>query len=52
MMPLLDSHQHIWETSKREYSWITPDIAAYFDHDFTQEQVNALITKLGITGTI
>jgi L-fuconolactonase len=52
MKNLIDSHQHVWQTSQRKYSWITPDVIEYFDHDFTQEQVNSEIKKLGVTGTI
>ena len=52
MSPLIDAHQHVWKTSERTYSWITPDVAQYFDHDFMQDQVSSEIEKLGITGTI
>jgi len=52
MKNLIDSHQHVWQTSQRDYSWITPEVSQYFDHDFTQEQLNTEIKKLGITGTI
>jgi L-fuconolactonase len=49
---LIDTHQHVWSTSEREYSWITDDVKVYFDKDFRQDEVSHSIKKLGITGTI
>lgn len=50
--PFIDSHQHVWKVSEREYSWITPDIAHLLGKDFEQHLVNPLIKKFGITGTM
>ena len=50
--PFIDSHQHVWKISEREYSWITPDIAHLLGKDFEQHLVNPLIKKFGITGTM
>lgn len=50
--PFIDTHQHVWKVSEREYSWITPDITHLLGKDFEQHLVNPLIKKFGITGTI
>jgi L-fuconolactonase len=49
---LIDSHQHVWKTSEREYSWITDDVKQYFQKDFEQSQINEAIKEIGITGTV
>lgn len=48
---LIDTHQHLWVPSEREYSWITPDFGPLFD-DFTPERLAPDIEEAGVTGTV
>ena len=48
---LIDSHQHLWVMSEREYSWIEPSYGPLFD-DFTPERLAPEIPESGVTSSI
>lgn len=48
---LIDTHQHLWVPSEREYSWITPEFGPLYD-DFTPERLAPEIDEVGVTGTV
>ncbi len=48
---LIDSHQHLWVMSEREYSWIEPSYGPLFD-DFTPERLAPEIPTSGVTSSI
>jgi L-fuconolactonase len=48
---LIDSHQHLWVLSEREYSWIEPSYGPLFD-DFTPERLAPEIPESGVTSSI
>ncbi|MEI9907157.1 MAG: hypothetical protein WDO06_03900 [Actinomycetota bacterium] len=48
---LIDTHQHLWVMSEREYSWIAPEYGPLYA-DFTPEQLAPQIAKAGVTGTV
>lgn len=48
---LIDSHQHLWVMSEREYSWIEPSYGPLFD-DFTPERLAPEISASGVTSSI
>ena len=48
---IIDSHQHLWVMSEREYSWIEPSYGPLFD-DFTPERLAPEIPASGVTSSI
>ena len=48
---LIDSHQHLWVMSERQYSWIEPSYGPLFD-DFTPERLAPEIPASGVTSSI
>lgn len=48
---LIDSHQHLWVMSEREYSWIEPSYGPLYD-DFTPERLAPEIAESGVTSSI
>jgi len=48
---LIDSHQHLWVMSEREYSWIEPSFGPLFD-DFTPERLAPEIPASGVTSSV
>lgn len=48
---LIDSHQHLWVMSEREYSWIEPSYGPLFD-DFPPERLAPEIAESGVTSSI
>jgi L-fuconolactonase len=48
---LIDSHQHLWVMSEREYSWIEPSYGPLFD-DFKPERLATEIPASGVTSSI
>ena len=48
---LIDSHQHLWVMSEREYSWIEPSYGPLYD-DFTPERLAPEIPESGVTSSI
>ena len=48
---LIDSHQHLWVISEREYSWIAPEYGPLFD-DFTPERLAPEIAASGVTASV
>jgi len=48
---LIDSHQHLWVMSERQYSWIEPSYGPLFD-DFTPERLVPEIPASGVTSSI
>ena len=50
-MSIIDTHQHLWIRSEREYAWITPE-QGVLDADFSPADAAADSIAAGITGTI
>jgi L-fuconolactonase len=48
---LIDTHQHLWVMSEREYSWILPAYGPLFD-DFTPERLAPEIPASGVTSSV
>jgi L-fuconolactonase len=48
---LIDSHQHLWVMSERNYDWIKPSYGVLYD-DFTPERLEPEITSSGVTGSV
>ncbi len=48
---LIDTHQHLWVMSEREYSWILPAYGVLYD-DFTPERLAPEIAESGVTGSV
>jgi len=45
--PRIDSHMHVWQLSRGDYGWLTPDLAPIY-RDFTIEDVRASWEQAGI----
>ena len=48
---VIDTHQHLWVRSERNYEWITPESGIIYN-DFRPEDVIDDVSKAGITSTI
>ena len=48
---LIDTHQHLWVMSERQYSWIAPEYGPLFD-DFTPERLAPDIAASGVTASV
>jgi L-fuconolactonase len=48
---LIDTHQHLWVMSERDYSWIEPTFGPLYD-DFTPERLAPEIPASGVTGSV
>lgn len=47
----VDSHQHFWQLSRGDYSWLTPDLKILYQ-DFLPKQLAPELTKAGVSQTI
>jgi L-fuconolactonase len=47
----IDSHMHIWQLSRGDYGWLTPDLLAIY-RDFAIEDVRASWEQAGIDGAV
>jgi L-fuconolactonase len=45
--PRIDSHMHVWQLSRGDYGWLTPDLTPIY-RDFTIEDVRASWRQAGI----
>ncbi|KFG68606.1 amidohydrolase family protein [Microvirga sp. BSC39] len=45
--PRIDSHMHVWQLSRGDYGWLTPDLPVIY-RDFTVEDVRASWEQAGI----
>jgi L-fuconolactonase len=48
---VVDTHQHLWVRSERNYEWITPESGIIYN-DFRPEDVIDDVNKAGITSTV
>lgn len=48
---VIDTHQHLWVISEREYAWLKPEYGVIYD-DFRPEDVLDEVKRAGITGTV
>ena len=46
-IPRIDSHMHVWQLSRGDYGWLTPDLAPIY-RDFTIEDVRSSWSQAGI----
>jgi L-fuconolactonase len=49
--PRIDSHMHVWQLSRGDYGWLTPDLPTIY-RDFTIDDVRASWEQAGIDGAI
>lgn len=47
----VDSHQHFWQLSRADYSWLTPELTVLYK-DFLPEQLAPELAKNGVNQTI
>lgn len=48
---MIDTHQHLWIISEREYSWLKPEFGVIYD-DFGPELIEPELAPAGVTGTV
>ena len=48
---MIDTHQHLWIISEREYSWLKPEYGVIYD-DFGPELIEPQLGPAGVTGTV
>ena len=48
---VVDTHQHLWVRTEREYDWISPDFGVLYN-DFRQDDVMDDIHGAGVTNTV
>lgn len=48
---IVDSHQHLWVISEREYEWLTPDYELLY-RDYLQSDVQPYLERFGIGGSV
>ncbi len=51
MIPLIDTHHHLWDTSKTDYPWMTKELDA-IRRRFDVGDLTAVTSPAGVTGTI
>ena len=49
--PRIDAHMHVWQLSRGDYGWLTPDLPAIY-RDFTIDDVRASWKQAGIDAAI
>jgi L-fuconolactonase len=47
----IDSHQHFWQLSRGDYSWLTPELTLLY-RDFLPNDLAPLLQKTGVTKTV
>ena len=50
-MARIDSHQHFWQLSRGDYSWLTPELAPLYQ-DFLPNELLPKLTQAGVEKTI
>ncbi len=50
-MTRIDSHQHFWQLSRGDYSWLTPDFDVLYK-DFLPKDLSPILEQLGISKTV
>lgn len=48
---IIDSHQHFWQLSRGDTTWLTPTLKPLY-RDFSAQDLQPYLTECGITGTI
>lgn len=48
---LIDTHQHLWIISEREYSWLKPEFGVIYG-DFGPNLIEPELAPAGVTGTV
>jgi L-fucono-1,5-lactonase len=48
---IIDSHQHFWQLSRGDYSWLTPKLKTLY-RDFSPQDLQPYLAKSGVDGTI
>ena len=51
MLPVIDTHLHVWRRSPGHYGWLTPEFGKLYD-DFPAERVESDVIASGVTGAI
>ncbi|WP_349897517.1 amidohydrolase family protein [Parafrigoribacterium soli] len=49
--PVLDTHQHVWDLSRAEYSWLGPD-AGELNRTIAFDELKPSLKRAGIHGTV
>lgn len=47
----VDSHQHFWQLSRGDYSWLTPELKTLYQ-DFLPENLSAELSKQNVSQTV
>ena len=47
----IDAHHHLWEITRGDYGWLTPDLPVSY-RDFTVSDLAPILTRHGIRATI
>lgn len=50
-MALIDAHQHVWDPTRAEYSWLGPELEP-INRTVTFEEVEPSLARCGIQATI
>jgi len=50
-LPKVDSHQHFWQLSRGDYSWLTPELKVLY-RDFLPEQLSPELTYSNVAQTV
>lgn len=51
-MNIIDAHQHFWQFDPKRDTWMTPGIMEKIRKDFLPEDLEVIMKRLGISGTI
>ena len=49
--PRIDSHMHVWQLSRGDYGWLTPELVPLY-RDFGIDDVRASWDEAGIDGAV
>jgi L-fuconolactonase len=50
-MPIIDAHQHVWDPTRAEYSWLGPELEP-INRTVTFEEVQPSLVRCGVQATV
>jgi L-fuconolactonase len=48
---IIDAHQHVWDLTRADYPWLTPELGD-LHRTITQDEIEPTLDRLGIDGTV
>lgn len=48
---IIDAHQHVWDLTKAEYTWLTPDYGPIY-RTIEMDEVKPSLARAGVVGTV